>query len=37
MTASEITEIKLEIIQCILDCKDESILLECKGILKEEE
>lgn len=36
MISLEITKIKLEIIQSILDCEDESILQECKRILKEE-
>ena len=35
MTASEMSTIKLEIIQLILDCNDENILLECERILKE--
>lgn len=35
MTESEMIKIKLEIIQLILDCNDENILLQCERILKE--
>jgi len=35
MTEAEMNKIKLEIIQFILDCDDEKILLECERILKE--
>lgn len=35
MSESEMAKIKLEIIQLILDCNDEAILLECERILKE--
>ncbi len=35
MTEAEVNAKKLEIIQFILDCNDEKILLECERILKE--
>ncbi len=35
MIESEMIKRKLEIIQLILDCNDESILLQCEVILKE--
>lgn len=35
MTESEIIKKKLEIIQFILDCNDEKVLIVCQSILKE--
>ncbi len=35
MTESDMIKRKLKIIQLILDCNDESILLQCEMILKE--
>lgn len=35
MSELEIAKRKLEIIQFILDCNDEAVLLECERILKE--
>ena len=36
MTESEMTNLKLEIIQFILDCNDEAVLSKVKKILQEE-
>lgn len=35
MTEAEMSAKKLEIIQFILDCNEEKVLLECERILKE--
>ena len=35
MTESEIIKFKLEIIQLILDCNDETVLSKCEKVLKE--
>jgi hypothetical protein len=35
MTETEMMKRKLEIIRLILDCNDESVLLQCEMILKE--
>lgn len=37
MTTSEMIKEKLEIIQFILDCNDDEVLLECERILRDTE